>query len=226
MNRVIFDIETVGDDFDSLDPSIQSYFLRWIDKPEEEEKIKETLSFYPHTAQIIALGMLNPDTNRGRVYFQSPDQKINTFEEDDIVYQSASEREILTEFWNTIISFDRFITFNGRRFECPFIQIRSAVHRLKPTRDLITNKYSDVHIDLLDQLTFFGTTKRRFSLDIWCRTFNIQSPKAEGITGQNVKALFKDGKYLDIARYCVRDLRATRELFFIWEKYIKFQPSV
>ncbi len=224
MRRVIFDIETSGDDFDSLEPSVQDYLLKWAETQEEIEKVKESLSFYPNTAQIIALGMLNPDTNKGKVYFQSPTKVINNFEEDGIIYQSASEKEILTEFWNIIKSYDRFITFNGRGFDCPFIVIRSAVNKLKPTRELLPNRYSDVHIDLLDQLTFYGASKRRFSLDIWCRTFGIQSPKANGITGYDVKSLFISERYDDIARYCAGDLIATRELLFIWEKYIKFQP--
>lgn len=224
MGRVIFDIETSGDDFDSLDVSVQNYLLRWAETPEDEEKVKESLSFYPNTAQIIALGMLNPDTNNGRVYFQSPTQNIEPFEEDGIRYHSANEKEILKEFWNTIKSYDKIVTFNGRGFDCPFIIIRSAVNKIKPTKELLPNRYSDIHIDLLDQLTFYGASKRRFSLDIWCRTFGIQSPKANGITGYDIKALFASERYIDIARYCAGDLRATRELLFIWENYIKFQP--
>lgn len=224
MSRIILDIETAGDDFDSLDSSVQEYLLRWAETPEEIEKVKESLSFYPHTAQIIALGMLNPDTNKGRVYFQAPAREIGVFEEDGVVFQSASESEILTEFWNTIKSYDKFITFNGRGFDCPFIIIRSAVNRVKPSRELLPNRYSDLHIDLLDQLTFYGASKRRFSLDMWCRTFNIKSPKSDGITGYDVKGLFTSGRYIDIARYCAGDLIATRELLLVWENYIKFQP--
>ncbi len=224
MSRIILDIETVGEDFDSLDPSVQDYLLKWAETPEDVEKVKDSLSFYPHTAQIIALGMLNPDTDKGRVYFQSPAHNIGTFEEDGIVFQSAPEGEILREFWNTIKSYDKFITFNGRGFDCPFIIIRSAVNSIRPTRELIPNRYSDLHIDLLDQLTFYGASKRRFSLDMWCRTFNIKSPKSEGITGYDVKGLFASEKYTDIARYCAGDLRATRELLLVWESYVKFQP--
>ncbi len=224
MGRIIFDIETAGCDFNTLDPAVQDYLLKWTETSEDIEKVKESLSFYPHTAQIIALGMLNPDTNKGRVYFQSPNQKIATFEEDGILFQSASESEILIGFWSTIRSYDRFITFNGRSFDCPFIMIRSAINRIKPTRELIPNRYSDIHIDLLEQLTFYGAAKRRFSLDMWCRTFNIKSPKSDGITGYDVKAIFDSGRYIEIARYCVGDLIATKELLLIWENYIKLQP--
>jgi hypothetical protein len=95
---------------------------------------------------------------------------------------------------------------------------------MKPTKDLMPNRYAETHIDLLDQLTFFGASRRRFSLDMWCRTFGIKSPKAEGITGYEVKDLFKAGRHLEIARYCAGDLRATRALLSYWENYIRFSP--
>jgi DNA polymerase elongation subunit (family B) len=225
MKRIIFDIETVGMDFDSLDQSTQDYLLRWAETEEEEERVKESLSFYPLTGEIIAIGMLNPDTNKGFVYFHSGDMLL-PFEEDGIRYECATEREMLEKFWNTIKAYDQFITFNGRGFDCPFVMIRSAVNKIKPARDLMPNRYNGTHIDLLDQLTFYGASKRRFSLDMWCKTFNIKSPKSanesgEIITGYEVKELFKSGRFVDIARYCAGDLKATRELLLVWENYIK-----
>lgn len=230
MSRVIFDIETVGIDFDSLDPYTQEYLLRWADTEDEAEKIKESLSLYPLTGEIVSIGMLNPDTNRGAVYFQAIGDIPLPFEEDGIKYESGTESDILNKFWNNIKAYDKFITFNGRTFDCPFIMIRSAINRIKPTRDLLPNRYSGQHIDLLDQLTFYGTSKRRFSLDMWCKTFGIKSPKSpnekgEAITGNDVKRLFQSGRYIDIARYCLRDLLATKELYFIWENYIKVDSN-
>lgn len=222
MGRVIFDIETVGIDFESLDPSTQNYMLRFAETEDDEERIKESLSFYPLTGEIVAIGMLNPDSQKGAVYFQTPNDLLLPFEENGIRYECGTEKEILEKFWSAIKSYDQFITFNGRSFDCPFIIIRSAVNKVKPTRDLMPNRYNGCHIDLLDQLTFFGASKRRFSLDMWCKTFNIKSPKADGITGLDVKDLFKAGKYIDIAKYCAGDLFATRELLLIWEQYIKF----
>ncbi len=230
MGRIIFDIETVGVDFDSLDQSTQEYLLRWAETDEDELKVRESLSFYPLTGEIVAIGMLDPDSNIGAVYFQSLGDLLLPFEEDGIRYECGTEAELLQKFWTKIKTSDQFITFNGRSFDCPFIMIRSAVNKIKPARDLMPNRYNGPHIDLLDQLTFFGASKRRFSLDMWCKTFNIKSPKSadesgEVITGYEVKDLFKAGRYVDIARYCARDLRATRELFLIWENYIKVGNS-
>ncbi|MBM4144918.1 MAG: 3'-5' exonuclease [Nitrospira sp.] len=224
MSRIIFDIETVGKDFKSLDEPVQEYFLRYAETADEKKEMKEQLSFYPLTAEIVTIGMLNTDTREGFAFFQTTGDPLLPFEEDNVRYETGTEKEILQKFWKIMKGCDKFITFNGRGFDCPFILIRSAVHKIKPTKDLMPNRYSDIHVDLLDQLSFYGASRRRFNLDMWCRTFGIKSPKEGGITGYEVKDLFKAGRHLDIAKYCVGDLRATMELFMYWEKYIKFSP--
>jgi DNA polymerase elongation subunit (family B) len=224
MSQIIFDIETVGRDFESLDKATQEYLLRYAETEDEKEEIKDRLSFYPLTAEVVAIGLLNPDTQKGLVFFQTTGEPLLPFEEDNIRYETGTEKEILEKFWNVIKDYRQFITFNGRGFDCPFILIRSAIHRIKPKKDLMPNRYNDMHVDLLDHLTFYGATRRRFSLDMWCRAFGIKSPKEGGITGYEVKDLFRAGRYIDIARYCVGDLRATRELLSYWENYIRFSP--
>jgi DNA polymerase elongation subunit (family B) len=224
MPRVIFDIETVGKDFESLDKPIQEYLLQYAETADEKEEIKDRLSFYPLTAEIITIGMLDPDTQKGFVFFQTSGDPLLPFEEDNVLYVTGNEKEILEKFWHTIKNYKQFITFNGRGFDCPFILVRSAVHKIKPVKDLMPNRYNDTHIDLLDQLTFYGASRRRFNLDMWCRTFGIKSPKEGGITGYEVKDLFRAGRHVDIAKYCMGDIRATGELLHYWENYIKFSP--
>jgi len=222
MSRIIFDIETVGKDFESLEKSVQEYLLRWADSEDDEKEVKESLSFYPLTGEIITIGMFDPDKGKGIVYFQNNSDPLLPFEGEGFKYETGTEKEIIQKFWDTIKNYNQFITFNGRGFDCPFIMIRSAVHKVKPIRDLMPNRYGDTHIDLFDQLTFYGASRRKFSLDMWCRAFDIKSPKADGITGYEVKDLYKSGRYIDIARYCAGDLTATKELFSVWEKFIKF----
>lgn len=222
MSRVVFDIETLGKDFISLDQPTQEYLMRWVQTEEEKQEIIESLSFHPQTAEIIALGMYNLDTSKGVVYYQSPGKPANPIEEDGIRYEVKNEKGILTSFWDVINHYDEFITFNGRGFDCPFIIIRSAVHKVKPTRDLMPYRYSGPHIDLFDQLSFFGATRRKFSLDMWCRTFGITSPKEGGVKGEDVRQLFQQGNYLEIAQYCGRDIAATGKLMKHWEEYMQF----
>ncbi|MFQ3573875.1 MAG: ribonuclease H-like domain-containing protein [Thermodesulfovibrionales bacterium] len=220
MGRIIIDIETSGFDFDLFDKSTQEYLMKYATSKEEETKVLESLAFYPLTGEVVAIGMLNPDNDKGVVYFRSISE-CTSFEEDGIIFESGTEPEILGKFWSEVSQYDKIITFNGRAFDAPFLIIRSAVHRIKPTKNLLPGRYSEEHIDLLDRLSFYGSMKRRFNLDTWCKTFGIQSPKSEEICGYMVTDMYKSGKVEEIARYCVKDLKATRDLFFIWEKYIQ-----
>jgi DNA polymerase elongation subunit (family B) len=220
MSRLILDIETAGKDIDSLDEATRQYMLRWAETEKDVKEVEESLSFYPLTGEIVAIGLLNPDTDKGAVYFQTPENLL-PFEEEGIRFETGTEKDILRKFWDTARNYDEIVTFNGRGFDCPFILLRCAVHKIKPTKDLMPNRYSNAHIDLFDRLTFYGASRKRFSLDMYCRALGIQSPKT-GMTGYEVTDFFRQGRHVDIARYCVGDLRATKELLLYWDKYIRF----
>jgi DNA polymerase elongation subunit (family B) len=235
MNKLIFDIETVGEDFDSLDKTTQDVLTRWIkresvsneDYNESLEELKEGLGFSPLTGEIVAIGVLDCDKNQGVVYFQAPGENIAEFSEGNIKFKQMTEKEMLESFWQGAKNYEEFITFNGRSFDVPFLAIRSAVHKIRPSRNLTEGRYlyqqkDCKHIDLLDQLTFYGAVRRKGNLHLWAKAFGIQSPKADGITGDDVSRLFRERKFIDIARYNVGDLRATRELYNFWNSYLRF----
>lgn len=223
MSRLILDIETAGRELESLDEAVRQYMLRGAETEEEVTAVRESLSFYPHTGEVVAIGLLNPDTEKGAVYFQQPlgAEAALPFEEDGLRFEAGTEADILRKFWETVRSYSSVVTFNGRGFDCPFLLVRSALYNIKPTKELMPNRYSDEHIDLMDRLHFFGAVRKRFSLDMWCRALGIESPKGD-ITGYDVTGLFRQGRSLDIARYCGGDLRATRDLFFRWEGFMRF----
>jgi len=85
-----------------------------------------------------------------------------------------------------------------------------------------SQKFDARHIDLQDQLTFYGTTNYKGSIHMWCKAFNIESPKEEEITGDMVGKYFNEGKYLEIARYNAGDLTATKRLYEYWNKNLRF----
>jgi len=223
--KIVIDIETTGRDFDSLDEISRDYLLKYAQTDDEVKAVKEGMGFSPLTGEIIAIGMLNPDTNNGAVYFQSPELLQEPLKEEGIEYIPDTEAGILRKFWDAVRHYDQIITFNGRGFDAPFLMIRSAVHKIQPTKDLMPNRYHLSHADLLDLLTFYGAVRRKFSLHMWCKVFGIESPKEEGVSGYEVHDLFQKQEYLTIAKYCVGDLYATKELFEYWEKYIRFNPG-
>ncbi len=224
--KIVIDIETIGRDFESFDEMSKEYLLKYAETEEEIKEAKEGLAFSPLTGEIVAIGMLNPDKNKGAVFFRADDNAPEPFEENDIQFIPDTEEGILKRFWKAVGHYDQIVTFNGRAFDAPFIMLRSAIHKIQPTKELMPNRYNSVlHVDLLDQLTFFGAVRRKFSLHMWCKAFGIKSPKEGGITGLEVKDLFKSGKYIEIAKYCLGDLYATKELFEYWDKFVKLHPK-
>ena len=231
--KLVFDIETVGADFDSFDKITQESLTRWIEKESSSEteyekalnELKNGLGFSPLTGEIVVIGVLDCGKNQGVIYFQAPGNDIKEFSENEIIFKQATEKEMLEKFWQGAKEYDEFIGFNSRGFDAPFLMARSAIHGIKPTRDLMEGRYlyqqrDAKHIDLQDQLTFYGAVKKRGGLHLWSRAFGIKSPKEEGITGDDVGKLFKEKKFLEIARYNAGDLRATKELYEKWNAYL------
>jgi DNA polymerase elongation subunit (family B) len=223
MNRVVFDIETLGYPLDSFDESQQEYLMRFAKTDEERADALAKLNLAPFTAQIVAIAMLNPDSNQGKVLYQEPNGTPWFSEDGTAEFVPGTEEMMLTEFWKTVSRYGQFITFNGRSFDCPFLMLRSVVLGVKPTRNLMPYRYgASEHCDLLDQLTFYGAF-RKFNLDFYCKSFGIKSPKSEGITGLDVGPLFREGRFRDIAQYCLGDVRATAELFHLWQSHLSFE---
>lgn len=222
MNRVVFDIECMGLNFDELDDITQHSLLNGCKDEKECEEAKERTSLWPVTGEIVAIGMLNIDTDNAKVYFRGKDGENDEYEKNGVIYKMVSEKEILEWFWEDVRHFDQVITFNGRGFDVPYILFRSMVHGIKPTINLMPNRYGDYrtgfnfHLDLLDQLSYFGAT-RKFNLHMYSQALGIDSPKEGGVSGLEVPRIFKEGEYKMIADYCMRDVYATAELFKKWK---------
>ncbi|OGY41465.1 MAG: hypothetical protein A2Y82_00995 [Candidatus Buchananbacteria bacterium RBG_13_36_9] len=235
--KLIFDIETIGEDWESLDETTQEALTRWIKRESFSEEayksalanVKEGLGFSPYTGQIVVIGVLELETNRGAVYYQAPGEKIEDFEENGIKFKALTEKDMLFNFWQGAIEYSEFISFNGRGFDAPYLMIRSAANEIMPTKDLMSNRYLNsqkfnaVHIDLMDQLIFYGAVGRRPSLHLACRALGIKSPKANGVKGDEISGLFNNKEYQKIARYNVGDLIATKELYKKWDQYFNLK---
>jgi len=226
---LVFDIETVGESWDSLDETTQHNLSWWLRESTHDEEtfefemkeLKEGMGLSPLTGFIVAIGVYDTEKEKGAVYFSAPNQEVKGREENGIKYEVIDEKGMLEQFWKVANVCSEFVSFNGRGFDAPFLAIRSMVHGVAPTKDLLSNRYLSMqrgcaHIDLMDQLTFYGAARFRKSLHLFCRAFGIESPKASGTTGDDVATLYKEGKYLDIARYNAGDLRATAALYKRW----------
>jgi DNA polymerase elongation subunit (family B) len=219
-SKIVFDIETLAYPFEQFDDHQQDYLVKFAKTEEEKAEAIERLSLGSLTARVITIAMINPDSGHGQVFYDHPGGEPWTSDDGVVDYIPGTEQEILERFWGAIEKFSLFITFNGRSFDCPFIMMRSMIHGVKATRNLLPQRYSaSPHCDLLDQLTFYGAT-RKYNLDFFCKSLGIHSPKEDGITGLDLKDLHASGKHKEIAEYCLGDVMATAELYRRWSETI------
>jgi DNA polymerase elongation subunit (family B) len=232
MAILVFDIETSALPVETFDESQQEYLFRELqripDGPEREvrrDEISRQFSLWPLTAQVLCIAMLNAETQRGQVLFTADDFEDDATEDGPVEFVPfADENEMLTAFWDVSRHYDGIVTFNGRGFDVPFLYLRSAVLNVPITRkEWLGYRYAtSPHCDLAEQLSFYGVSgrdgaARRFNLDFYCKAFGIESPKSQGVTGMDVARLLAEGRHREIAEYCLRDVRATVELYRLWK---------
>ncbi len=227
MRTLIIDIETAALPFDNFDPMQQEYLLHFAKDSEGTEQEKEKLSLWGLTAEVVAIGLWHLEKERGTILYQDPDEQAVEWTDEDgkVRFCPASEKTMLTRFWQGVPAYQRFVTFNGRKFDYPFLLHRSAILGVPTDRmfvqSYLKSRYGGLpHCDLLEQFSFYGAFSRKFNLDFFCKTFGIPSPKSGGMTGKDVPVYFRQGRSKEIARYCVGDLQATAELYRRWRDTI------
>ena len=233
MATLVFDIETSALPVETFDEVQREYLFRDAGKlpdPAAREtrraEIHQQFNLWPFTAQIVCIAMLNSDTARGQVLFVAEDYETDGAEAGPVEFvPCVDEVEMLTAFWDVAQHYDAIVTFNGRGFDVPFLYLRSALLNVPVTRkNWLGYRYqTEPHCDLAEQLTFYGVSgregaARRFNLDFYCKAFGIESPKSHGVTGMDVNALMADGRFRDIAEYCLRDVQATVLLYWLWKE--------
>lgn len=237
---LVFDIETAPLPFETLSESQQEYILRHAETDEEKEKKKFEMALSPLTSQVVCIGLqlmeLKPEGWEliNRAAFAVDNEAGEEKRKEDLSTGDpcnfSTEVKLLEDFWNILKKYNKcqLVSFNGRNFDAPYLMLRSAIHRMKPSRNLMSGtKFNyNMHVDLIDELCFYvpsnyGATKR-FNFDFYTRAFGITSPKAEGVDGSMVGQYFSDGRIKEIAEYCMRDITATWELFLVWYNYLKF----
>ena len=217
MKKLVIDIETVGTPWEELDHYVREYMIKGLSEGDAEEA-RRAGGLSPFRGKIVAIGVINIDDGRSCALYEVPGQtEIRTEKVGMRTYISGSEKQILEKFWGFFESDSRFISFNGRQFDGPFLMIRSAINGLVPKRDLVGYRYGfHPNCDLREALNFFGTVNARqfkFNLDLACKAFGVETSKSEGVDGRSVESWYRAGRHREIATYCLEDVRATAELY-------------
>jgi hypothetical protein len=198
MIDISLDIETIRDLTDSIE-------MRLIDKIEPDarlkdpdkikasinekaEAIKAKCALQPLTGKIICVCCLDVDGAHGGFESCGPD-----------------EHRLLEELTTWLAGFDgavRLITFNGRKFDIPYIATRAALLEVYSDFHWPIG-YSAHHFDLRDVL-------QDGPLDFWADRF-LSAPK--DFEGSEVQGLWDVGKADLILKHCRDDVAITAALW-------------
>jgi len=236
MAKLVFDIETSALPLDRFDEAQQEYLFRECAKISDETaraarraELHQQFSLWPLTSQVVCIAMLNADTARGQVLFTAAENEPEADAAGPVQFIACMEEaELLAAFWDVAKRYDTIVSFNGRGFDVPFIYLRSALLNVPISRkDWLGYRFqTEPHCDLAEQFTFYGVSgrdgaARRFNLDFYCKAFGIESPKSHGVTGMDVGTMLAAGRYREIAEYCLRDVKATVELYQVWKERLQ-----
>ena len=126
---------------------------------------------------------------------------------------NGDEKATLETFAKDCSRADRLVTFNGRGFDMPVLNITAMRHHVDWQWWLEKRKrfpaYKDLipwHVDLMDQVGDYGAA-RGISLDALAKSLGH---KGKGdMDGSDVASLHASGEHDKIARYCRNDVWQT-----------------
>jgi hypothetical protein len=213
--EIVLDIETVSLEDDQLKcPTVLEERLRsrLEEKGFDPERWRDSLGLSASTGKIVALGLLifHPGSQFSARYCMCDDD----------------ERKILEWFWtemeglsDSITLYDyrsyeqqpvRLVTFNGKKFDVPFILLRSALNRILPSFPLGSRAFDHKnHFDLYEYLSKFRSPIN--SLQYWLEVFGLPSKSMP--EGETVATLYRAGNLSAIKSYCLNDCEITYDLY-------------
>ncbi|MFV8756623.1 ribonuclease H-like domain-containing protein [Nannocystaceae bacterium ST9] len=208
-STLVFDIETVpGVDPAELPESIAKNLARSAERWHEGDESK-VMGLSPYFGKVVSLAIGDGDRPPGEqtitVLTVTPPGSEGA--ELPAWIRPMSEAELLRSFWHLANHADLVVSYNGRGFDVPFLQVRSLVHDIPARVDLMSRPHSlRPHLDLYRLLGQgrAGST----SLDVVCWALGVPSPKTH-MDGSQVGPAYARGEIEAIAEYNAADVRAT-----------------
>jgi predicted PolB exonuclease-like 3'-5' exonuclease len=129
---------------------------------------------------------------------------------------SATEAEIVTEFWERVEHFTgTLVSFNGRGFDLPVMELAALRHGCRiPSyfeRGYRERHSDEAHYDLYDFVTNYGMYGVRGGIHLLAQLIGL--PGKGDVDGAAVQGLWEAGRLDEISAYCRRDVIQTYFLF-------------
>ncbi len=210
---LVFDIETVpAVDLRKVPPTIAQAVSKSAERGDGDEG--KVMSLSPMFGKVVSLalgeGECELDGQEVTVLVVPPRGK------EDADYppwiRPMTEAQLLRAFWQLAGLAETVVTYNGRGFDVPFLVMRSLVHGIPASVDLLGKPFAlRPHLDLYKAL-HPGRALGPASLDVVCWALGITSPKGE-MDGSMVAPTYAMGDIETIAEYNLGDVRATTAVY-------------
>ena len=216
--RIFLDIETLPPDENVRGVVAQQVHLDQAKKkkPVTDDVIKQLadkqfrdLSLHAEQGRLLTIGLIVEQD--GRIIHHGLlgcNRKTGEFH--------LNEAQTLKAFWRLLKDFnpnrDLFIGHNIFDFDLLFLFKRSVVHRIKPSIDISFRRYQRQPI--FDTMWEWSHWQHRISLEDLAVTLKIESSKQSDMNGSKIYDAFIEGRYSDIALYCMRDVECMREVYY------------
>lgn len=229
MRTVVFTTVTIGEAWDTLEPATQAELTWWLQRYDpgsrEYERaaqaIQESTGLSPATGRVIAVGVQDIARDVGVIYTDLPTDNVDGLPADWQV-RSGDEATMLSWFWRGIVRYQVVVSFAGRSFGLPFLTHRAIRYDITPVRALLgprrlRDQQPPYHVDLQDELSYYGAMQKRPSLPLWCRTYDIDIPYSSlRASRQQLEAWHVAADATPLAQHVATKLQATSALYRRW----------
>jgi predicted PolB exonuclease-like 3'-5' exonuclease len=208
-----FDLETIGDK--TIVPFLPAVEANKtykdpfkIKEDIESKKLKqlEGLGLRPGTNIICCASFIDMQTDAVTSLVLTPD---------------LDEKKLLQDIWEIMHPYDRFISFNGNKFDVPVLRFHSMLHKVPMPVKLSTSKYHrGNHIDLRNELND-GDEFAKGDFDFYCKRLG-GTGKTVMESGAEVQGYWDAGRIDEIVAYNQEDVKNLAFLYRRMKGYFDF----
>jgi len=136
--------------------------------------------------------------------------------DDEIKVFSGEERKLLEEFWKFLeVHKDCvFVTYNGYKFDIPFLIIRSCINNVKIPVNINRNKWNMEKSNHFDVMLFFSQNETFINpnLTVLANMFDIEI-KGERFEGKEIEKFYYNNELEKIEEHCRQDIEILEGVF-------------
>ena len=225
---LFIDIETVSqtNNYDELPERVKiqwarkSAFLKNDGERSAEDLYYDRAAIYAEFGKIVAIGL---------GYFNNDQKGQSSLRVTSV--SSNNEKHLLENFLGLLLKFNdnklQLCGHNSKEFDFPYLCRRLLINDFKLPYILDTSGKKPWEVNHIDTMEMwkFGDWKHYTSLDLLASIFGIESSKT-GIDGSQIGKTYYEEKNLDkIAKYCMRDVAVTAQLYLRLNSQKSIEPE-